>query len=104
MKKKTEPKIGDKIYVPSSLYVYRGCDDFHGGKATINKIERSPYLSKDHPNYIFIGIKERPGHMYNYKVLAEDQKELSKQYKGYKAHPDPDYSPESNDSNADWWG
>ncbi len=37
-----KPNKGDKIYVPSAYYVYRGEDDFEGGLATINKVEASP--------------------------------------------------------------
>ena len=99
---KKEPKIGDKIYVPSAMYVYRGEDDFQGGKATINKVEKSKHLPKEHFNYLFVGIKERPGTMYNYKSLMEEQKELKKEYGDMRAHPDPDHSPEFNQPNADW--
>lgn len=98
-----DPKIDEKIYVPSSLYVYRGADDFAGGLATICHIDKSKSLPATHFNYIFIEVKERPGTMYNWKTLLEQQEELEKQYAGMVAHSDPDYSPEMNpDPNADW--
>lgn len=97
-----EPVIGQKIYVPSSLYVYRGQDDFAGGKATINKIERSKDLPPDHYNYLMVGIEGRPGTMYNWRPLLERQEELEKMYGDQIAHPDPDDRPEFNDYNADW--
>lgn len=98
-----EPKIGDKIYVPSALYVYRGEDDFAGGIATIAKIEYSKHLPKDHFNYIMIGIEGRSNTMYNYKNLMSEQNELKKEYKDQVAHDDPDYREEFNCSpNADW--
>ena len=100
--KKIEPKIGDKIYVGSSYYVYRGEDDFEGGKATIDKIEHSKHLPKGHYNYTFVGIKERPGTMYNWNPLLEDQAKLKKEYGNRIAHPDPDMDPEMNQPNADW--
>lgn len=100
--KVTEPVIGQKIYVPSSLYVYRGEDDFAGGIATINKIEKSPWLPEDHYNYLMVGIAERPGSMYNWRPLLERQEELQKMYADQIAHPDPDDRPEFNDDNADW--
>ena len=105
MKDKTkikEPKIGDKIYVPSSYYVYRGEDDFEGGIATINKVYFSKHLPKDHFNYTMVGIEGRPGTMYNYRVLAEEQDELKKEYEGKVAHSSPDFRPEFNQPDADW--
>ena len=33
------PVVGERIYVPGSMYVYRGTDDFAGGLATISKVE-----------------------------------------------------------------
>jgi len=97
-----QPVIGQKIYVPSSLYVYRGEDDFAGGIATISKIEKSDFLPPDHYNYLMVGIAERPGSMYNWRPLLERQEELKKMYGDQIAHPDPDDRPEFNDYNADW--
>ena len=100
--KVTQPVIGQKIYVPSSLYLYRGEDDFAGGIATINKIEKSKNLPEDHYNYLMVGITERPGSMYNWRPLLERQEELQKMYADQIAHPDPDDRPDFNDDNADW--
>lgn len=97
-----EPKIGDKIYVPSSYYVYRGEDDFEGGLATINKVELSDHLPEDHINYIMIGIEGRPQTMYNYRGLMAKQEKLQKEYEGKVAHSSPDLRPEYNQPNADW--
>jgi hypothetical protein len=97
-----QPVIGQKIYVPTSLYVYRGEDDFSGGLATINEIEKSKSLPPNHYNYLMVGISERPGTMYNWRPLLERQEELKKMYGDEIAHPDPDLSPEFNDDNADW--
>ena len=97
------PKAGEKIYVPSSMYVYRGSDDFAGGIATISKVELDQYgLGVDHPNYCFIKIQERPGHGYNWRLIEKDQEKLKKMYGDQIAHPDPDDRPEFNDSEADW--
>jgi hypothetical protein len=97
-----QPFIGQKIYVHSSLYVYRGEDDFAGGIATINKIEKSNNLPEDHYNYLSVGIEGRPGTMYNWRPLLERQEELKKMYGNQIAHADPDDRPEFNDYNADW--
>ena len=97
-----QPVISQKIYVNTSLYVYRGEDDFSGGIATISKIEHSETLPSDHYNYTMVGIKERPGTMYNWSYLYEQQEELKKEFGDRLAHPDPDNDPEFNDYNADW--
>lgn len=102
MTKIKQPKIGDSIYVPTSLYVYRGSDDFAGGLATIDKIDKSKHLPEDNINYMMVGIKERPGTMYNWKNLLENQEKWKEEYGKQKAHPDPDDRPEFNDQNADW--
>lgn len=93
---KNPPKIGMKIYVPSSFYLSHGADDFEGGIATISKIEYSKTLPPDHCNYCFVGIKERKVSMYNYGILLSEQAELKKEYGKRKAHPDPDNHPSSN--------
>jgi len=98
-----EPKVGQKIYVPTSLHVYRGEDDFAGGIATISEIEYSANLPKDHYNYTFVGIEEQKGSMYNWKNLLKDQKKLKKEFGKQIAHPDPDYDDDVNcHPNADW--
>lgn len=96
------PKIGDKIYVPSSYYVFRGEDDFDGGLAEIAKIDISKHLPEEHFNYIMVGITNRPATMYNYKSLLKDQKELKKEFKNQLAKPNPDLRPQFNDSEEGW--
>jgi len=95
-------KVGEKIYVPGACYVYRGEDDFEGGMATISEVEYSDDLPEDHFNYIMVGIIERPGTMYNYKNLMEQQIELKVLYGDSIAHPDPDNREEFNCPDADW--
>ena len=96
------PIKGQKIYVPTSIYVYRGEDDFMGGIATISDIEYDKILPKDHYNHIMISIEENPKTGYNWNYIYENQKKWKKEYKGQIAHPDPDLRPEFNDDNADW--
>lgn len=102
MENTIQPIIGQKIYVPSSLYVFRGANDFSGGLATIDNILYNKHLPKDHVNYTMIVIKERKDTSYNWNVLLEKQESLSKEYAGKIAHPDPDLRPDFNDENADW--
>jgi len=94
--KKIEPHVGQKIYVSTSLYLSHGMDDFEGGIATISKIEKSKDLPEDHCNYLMVGIKERPGTLYNWKLLLEEQEKLKKRFGKNLAHPDPDNRPEFN--------
>jgi len=89
--KNRKPEIGEKIYVPTSLYIGHGEDDFSGGLATIDEIEYSDHLPEDHFNYTMVGIKERNGTMYNWLYLFENQDKWAEEYKGQIAHPDPDY-------------
>lgn len=96
------PKIGEKIYVPSSYYVYRGEDDFDGGIATISKVDISKTLPLNHINSIMIGIEERKSTMYNYKSLIDEQDELKIQFGNQIAKPNPDLTPDFNDGEADW--
>jgi hypothetical protein len=96
------PKVGDKIYVGSAYYVYRGEDDFEGGLATISKVDVSKTLPLEHFNSVMISIEERPNTGYNWKVLEEKQDKLKEQFGDSVAHPCPDCRPEFNDDNADW--
>lgn len=93
MKKKTtkaikDPKVGDKIYVGSCMYISHGSDDFAGGEATVSSVEEGQSGGE---TVTYVEIAERPGHAYNWtQFLAEKQAQLKKDYKGKKAHPDPD--------------
>ena len=91
------PIIGQEIYVPTTLFLGRGRDDFEGGKATINKVDVNERLAENHPNRIFVGIKERPTTLYNWNNLVERQDELREFHKDQIAHPVPDLRPEFNE-------
>ncbi len=90
------PKISDKIYVPTALYLGHGMDDFMGGIATINGIFESETLPPDHSNYYMISIEENPRTQYNLRYLLEHQEEWKEKYGDEIAHPDPDDRPEFN--------
>lgn len=96
------PKVDDEIYIPTSLHVYRGADDFIGGLCTINRVETSKHLPPDHCNYIMIGVEEDSSSMYNYKGLLKEQSKLKKQFGKKRGHPQPDLRPEFNCPDADW--
>jgi len=78
------PKVGDQIYVPSSMSFDRGESDIRGGLGTISGIEE--YFSNQ-----FISIEECPEHSWNVKILLEEQGDLKKEFGKKTARPDPDY-------------
>ena len=84
-----KPKIGDHIYVDSSLSISHGSDDFCGGLATISNVKKS--MSAGDMVW-FIEISESNSRSYNYKMLIETgkQENLKKEFGENKAHPDPD--------------
>jgi hypothetical protein len=90
---KSIPVIGQEIYVSGAMYMSHGEDDFAGGRAEIDSVRED--ISGGCPA-IFISIKERPGHGYNWKFLEDEQEKLAKAYGNERAHPDPDDRPEFN--------
>jgi hypothetical protein len=96
MKKNPEPKVGQKIYIPTSLYLSHGMDDFIGGVAKIKEIHKSNFLPVDHCNYLMVEVEENPGTSYNWLSLLEEQDKLKREFGRKKAHPDPDDRPEFN--------
>ena len=84
------PEVGEKIYIPTSLYMDHGEDDVHGGLATISEV----VLNSDCPqesNRIYVFVQEVPGVSYNYWVLLRDQDKLRERFGDQAAYPDPDY-------------
>lgn len=82
-----EPKIGQEIYVHSSYYIDHGEDDICGGLATISKKEMGKSAGEE---TWFVGFREIPARMYNYKILLEEQETLAKELGSQRAHPCPD--------------
>lgn len=87
------PKVGDEVYIPTSLYLSHGADDFEGGLCEV--IEVKPGLSAGEDT-TYIRVKERSFTQYNWKFLAEKQKEYKETYGDRRGHADPDYRPEFN--------
>jgi hypothetical protein len=92
------PKAGDIIYVETDLHVWRGADDFRGGKASISKVEMQDSRGKQVP---WVEVVENPGTSYNWANLAKKQAELAMEFGDNWAHPEPDLRPEFNNSD-DW--
>ncbi len=97
-----EPYVGQIIYVPTSLYVYRGRDDFQGGKAIISSIKPDPRLPDGHYNKLMISIQNRESVSYNWNYLKEQQGIWKEVFGDNWAHPDPDLAPDVNNDNDDW--
>lgn len=89
------PKIGDKIYVPTSLYLSHGRDDFQGGICTVSKVKNELSAGE---SCAFVSVVERPEYSYNWsQYLAGMQDELRERYGDQVGHPDPDYHPSANE-------
>lgn len=87
---KRKIEVGDKIYVPTHMYLSHGEDDIQGGLATVTRV--FPYNDS-----VFISVKELPGREFNWDGwLKEEQEDLRKKYGRRKAKPDPDITPEFN--------
>lgn len=90
------PKAGDKVYVPSSIYLSRGADDVAGGLATIKRVIVYDDLPDGHMNKVFIQIEEHPRSNYNWNYIRDNQQQWAQEYAGQLAHPDPDHREEFN--------
>lgn len=91
-----EPFVKQQIYVPTSLYLSHGEDDFIGGIAIISKIQKNEKFGKDHPNYFMIEIEENPGTLYSWGWLLKEQQTLKRRFGNRRAHAQPDDRPEFN--------
>jgi hypothetical protein len=82
-----KPRVGQEIYVRTSLYCDHGEDDFHGGLCEIAHVESG--ISGGEPAW-FVGVKERPGTRYNYEFLVQEQDELKKRFGTQRGYEDPE--------------
>lgn len=90
----TIPKVGDEIYVPTSLYLGHGRDDVEGGLAKITSVKPGISAGK---TVSFVTVAEHPGVSYNLEFLAPQQEKLKEEFGNNRAHPDPDYREEFNE-------
>lgn len=84
------PKVGDELYVPTKLYLSRGCDDVLGGRAKVCKVEIKLSIT-------WVYVEEHPGHGYNWEFLQADQEKLRLEYGDQRARPNPDNDPSANE-------
>ena len=81
------------VYVPSSLYLTHGDDDFAGGLCRVVRVDNE--LS---PNGIpYVEVAEDPGALHNWNYVLEQQDERRERYGDRRGRPDPDYRPEFNE-------
>ncbi len=89
-----ELRKGDVIYVGTELYIGHGCDDFRGGLAEVIEVRQEKSKGQLTP---FVRVVQQPDSLHNWKMLAEEQKELRGRHGTSWAHPDPDHRPEFNE-------
>lgn len=93
------PVVGEDVYVPTSLYMSHGADDFVGGLCEItsinDRIDDTETKALGY-NRVMITIKERPGTQYNWFSLCDEQEELKERFGDNRGYPDPDDRPEFN--------
>jgi hypothetical protein len=95
------PKVGDKIYVPTTLYVTHGMDDFIGGICTVAGVRLN-----DNPEegVAFVSIEEEPGQWYNWDTyLAPNQEIWKAEFGDQTGHLQPDPRPEFNEESDEPW-
>jgi len=88
--KKYIPKVGDLVYVDTSLFVTHGEDDFIGGLCEVISVET--YGEDNHR----ISVKEDPDTSHSWEYLAEMQDKLKKEFGKKRGYQRPDTRPEFN--------
>ena len=83
-------KIGDIIYIETSLYVSHGVDDIIGGKTKVIKVIEEP------DGTVLVWTELEPDTRYNWEMLSEDQETLKKAFGDDWAYRKPDCRPEFN--------
>jgi hypothetical protein len=83
------PKVGDQIYVDTSLYVTHGADDFIGGLCEVASVEKEG-------NTVWISVKEDPETFYRWEDLNKIQEQLKSEFGNKRGYKRPDYRPEFN--------
>ncbi len=85
--------VGSQIYVPTSLYLSHGADDFQGGLCKVSEVKAGISAGEE---ATFVSVEERPGHSYNWAYLEPKQAELRERFGTDRGYPDPDNAPEAN--------
>lgn len=88
MKKPSQVKPGDELYVRSSLYIDHGEDDVCGGIAVVDKVVFKE-VPQNPVNSYFVYFVDLD-HGYNLTILLQEQEKLCKEYGNRIAHQCPD--------------
>jgi hypothetical protein len=88
------PEVGQEIYIPTSIYLSHGVDDFRGGLCRIMAIHE--LLGR-----AFVEVEEDPGTYHSWPYLVERQEEWRARYGAERGRRDPDLRPEFNEQ---WTG
>lgn len=95
-----KPKVGDKIYLASTIYLTHGADDFQGGVCTVKAVDS--HFEKGN-EVLSVEVEEDAGTWYRWTGYLEPrQEEWKKEYGERKGGPKPDYRPEFNDEYEAW--
>lgn len=92
--KRQMPIAGEDVYIPTSLYLSHGIDDFEGGLCRIIRVSEGISAGEKVP---FIEVAERPSYSYNWECLRDGQEKLKKEYGRRRGRRHPDYSSEFNE-------
>jgi len=96
-----KPRVGDKIYIESTIYVTHGADDFQGGICTVKAVRSHPSAAGEES--ITVEVEEDPGTWYTWTGYLEPrQEEWKKNYGERTGSPKPDLRPEFNDEYEGW--
>jgi hypothetical protein len=84
------PKVGDSIYVDTSLYVTHGADDFIGGLCEVASV-------KEEWGTLWVCVKEDPETLYGWPELYKIQDRLKSEFGNKRGYKRPDYRKEFNE-------
>lgn len=88
------PRAGDDVYVPTSLHLTHGEDDFCGGLCRVVVVRELQGL-------LYVEVDEDPGTLHSWAYLEPLQDELRARFRDERGRPDPDQRPEFNEG---WTG
>jgi hypothetical protein len=89
-----DPKVGEDIYVGTSLYLSRGRDDFQGGLCEVSRVYKSMSGGE---MVTWVEVKEKGGSGLNWEqFLKGEQAKLEKEFGDKRGYPDPDDHPSAN--------
>lgn len=84
------PKVGDSIYLDTSLYVTHGADDFIGGLCEVASV-------KEEWGTIWVSVKEDPETLHGWPELYKMQEQLKMEFGTRRGYKRPDYRAEFNE-------